>query len=61
MVNFIKEQIKNQSGITLIEVLATLTITAIIGSVVYAVLFQTLHANEKTKFIMNYGKKRILS
>ena len=41
--------LKNETGITLIEVLATLTITAIIGSVVYAVFFQTLHANEKTK------------
>ena len=43
------KQLSNESGITLIEVLATLTITAIIGSVVYGVLFQTLHANEKTK------------
>lgn len=43
------KQVKNESGITLIEVLATLTIMAIIGSAVYAVLFQTLHANEKTK------------
>lgn len=39
----------NESGMTLIEVLATLTITAIIGSVVYAVFFQTLNSKEKTQ------------
>ena len=43
------KRIRNESGITLIEVLATLTITAIIGSVVYGVLFQTIHARDKTQ------------
>ena len=44
------KKLRNESGITfLIEVLATVTITAIIGSVVYGVLFQTIHARDKTQ------------
>lgn len=47
------KQLSNESGITLIEVLAAITITAIIGSVVYGVLFQTIHARDKTQSHIN--------
>lgn len=41
------KQLNNESGITLIEVLAAITITAIISSLIYGVLFQTIHAKDK--------------
>lgn len=44
------KQLNNESGITLIEVLAAITITAIISSLIYGVLCQTIHTKDKIQY-----------
>ena len=43
------KQIKNQSGITLIEVLATITILSIVSVIIYNVFSNGLHYSSQAK------------